>query len=65
MIFKILNAFIDKIIGRSSVRLVDEDKLPNLRADNLTSPEVIKSLHDDSIANTEDTASKDNGSPSS
>ena len=65
MIFKILNTSTNKTISRSAVRPADGNTSHNLRADPLTSPDTIKSLHDDSIANTEDTVSKDSESPSS
>ena len=40
--FEILNAFTYKIISRSYVRPADNNKSPNLKADPLMSPEVIK-----------------------
>ena len=44
MTFKILNSSTNKIINRSNGRPVNGDKSPNLRANPLTSPEVMKSL---------------------
>ena len=65
MAFKILNTSTNEIIRRSSVKPEDYGKWPNLRADTLTSPELIKPLHHDSITSTEDNASEDDESPSS
>ena len=64
MNFKILNSSTNKIINRSTVRPADDTNSPNLRADPPTSPEVIKSLHDDSITNPTETASNNDESPS-
>ena len=52
MTFKFLNTSTKKIISRYAVRPTDDDKLINLRAGLLTSLEVIKSVHDDSITST-------------
>ena len=49
MIFKILNSYTNKISNRSKVRLDEDDTSPNLRADAVTSPEVIKSLREDNF----------------
>ena len=65
MTFKIINRSTNKIINRSTVRPENDKKSPNLRADPLTSPEIIKSLHNDSIPNTDETASNDYDPPSS
>ena len=60
-----LNSFTSKIVNRSEVRPVDDDKSPNLRDNPLASPEAIKLLHDDSIPNPVETESNDDESPSS
>ena len=62
MTFKIINISTNKIINRSAVRLKDDGRSPNLRADPLTSPELIKSLHEDSIPNPTETPSNDDES---
>ena len=60
MTFNILNSSTNKIINRSVVRPADDGKSTNLRALTLTSPELIKSLHHDSIPNpTETTHNED------
>ena len=44
MTFKILNSSTNKIINRSNVRSAKDKEHPNLRAEPLNSPEVIRSL---------------------
>ena len=65
MTVKILNSYTKKIINRSVARPADDAKLPNLRAEPLTYPEVIKLLHDDYVPNLSENASNYNVSPSS
>ena len=57
MNFKILNSSTNKIMNRSKVRSTNDEKYPNLRADHVASPELIKSLRDDNFKD-EDSASK-------
>ena len=45
MTFKIFNPATNKVIDRSNVRAADEPNLINHRADHLTVPEVVSSLH--------------------
>ena len=47
MNFKILNNSTNKITNTSNVRSTNDNKSPNLRANPVTSPEVIKSLRED------------------
>ena len=79
MNFKILNSSTNKIINRSNVRLANDNRHLSLRANPVTSPEVIKSLREDKLeaedpasetsSNNEDPGSKtstnDSSSPSS
>ena len=65
MTVKILNTSTNNIISISAVRPANDYKSNNLRDDPLASPDVIKSLHDDSITNTADTTFKYNELPSS
>ena len=47
MTFKILTSNTNKVLHRSNVRPADDPSSPNLRADPLTVPRVVKSLSDD------------------
>ena len=49
--FKILNSSANKIINRSNVRPANDDKSPNLLADPITSPKIIKPLREDKSSN--------------
>ena len=45
MNFTILNSSNNNVENRSKVMSANDDKSPNLRADHIASPEVIKSLY--------------------
>ena len=45
MTFAMLNTNTNKVITRSNVRLESEPSSPNIRADPLTAPKVVKYLH--------------------
>ena len=51
---QILNSSTNKVINRSNVRPMNDDKSPNLRENPLTSPEFIKSLREEKFNAEED-----------
>ena len=68
MTFKIINYSTNKNSNKSNVRSANDNESPNLRADNIASPELIKSLREDNFKDedsTSETPAKDSSSTSS